>query len=601
MRFALAGTILVFVAAAACGATGDGVSTPDVASTLRGFDAYMAGVLRDWNVPGIGIGIVVKDRLVFSKGYGYRDASHKLPFTAHTLFPIGSNTKLFTAVAAGLLVEEGRLQYDRPIRDAVPALVFYNDQLNNQVTLRDMLSHRTGITRHDSIWYKSDFSAEDLFERVRYLEPAQPLRQSFLYNNMMYAAVGHIIEMKAGVSYTDYIRTHILGPLDMHSTVLSAKEMQADPDHALPYSERWEDGRLYQIPYYDEFTGLTPAGAVVSNIEDLSHWLMALMDNGNFRGHPVIPSGVLAATLEPAISLPNSNGDTWTSWDLLNTTYGMARFLSVYRGHLLSYHGGHIDGYRAQISYLPREKIGVIVLVMGEHAPNLYDAISYTLYDRLLGLPAAFATKRLLAAHLKQKSADAEARRSAEAARPGIAAPPAHALLDYVGIYENPAYGIVQIDLQEGHLQYSLHHVHRTLNHFNYERFDSDDDELDGKQSINFATNPQGEVDRLTISLDEAQAQFVRRAPMPATDTLQRLVGSYQDSSGNLFEVQLNAPNGLKIMSVGTPAMLLLPYRGLIFEARDFADTTFEFLEADGRVTGFKRSNPSGVYRYSRK
>jgi CubicO group peptidase (beta-lactamase class C family) len=133
---------------------------PEIAQKLTGFDAYMEKTLKDWNAPGVGVGIVVNDQLVFAKGYGYRDYEKKLPFTPTTLCPIASNTKLFTAVSAGMLVEEGKLSWDKPIRQSVPAIQFYNDELNNTVTLHDMLSHRTGITRHDTIWYKSEFSAQ---------------------------------------------------------------------------------------------------------------------------------------------------------------------------------------------------------------------------------------------------------------------------------------------------------------------------------------------------------------------------------------------------------------------------------------------------------
>ncbi len=168
----------------------------DVAKNLEGFDEYMAKVLKDWNGPGIGVGIVVGDKLVFAKGYGYRDYEKKLPFTPGTVCPIASNTKLFTAVAAGMLVEEGKLTWDKPVRESVPAVRFYNEQLNNTVTLRDMLSHRTGITRHDTIWYKSDFTRKELFDRLKYLEPQEPMRQTFLYNNLMYAGVGYMIDEK---------------------------------------------------------------------------------------------------------------------------------------------------------------------------------------------------------------------------------------------------------------------------------------------------------------------------------------------------------------------------------------------------------------------
>src|SRR5260370_1094689 len=170
----------------------------DTAQKLAGFDAFMEKTLKDWNAPGIGVGIVVNDKLVFAKGYGYRDYEKKLPITANTLFPIASNTKLFTAVAAGFLVEEGKLTWDRPIRESVPTIEFYDNALNNTVTLRDMLSHRTGITRHDTIWYKSDYTTKELFERLKYLEPKEPPRQLFLYNNMMYAGAGYSIEPQSG-------------------------------------------------------------------------------------------------------------------------------------------------------------------------------------------------------------------------------------------------------------------------------------------------------------------------------------------------------------------------------------------------------------------
>ncbi|HWW77241.1 MAG TPA: serine hydrolase domain-containing protein, partial [Pyrinomonadaceae bacterium] len=191
----------------------------EVAKKLEGFDAFMEKTLKDWNAPGIGVGVVVDDKLVFAKGYGYRDYGQKLPVTPRTLFPIASNTKLFTAVAAGFLVEEGKLTWNSPVRQSVPSIQFYNDYLNNTVTLRDMLSHRTGITRHDSIWYKSDYDEKTLFERLKYLEPKEPPRSMFLYNNMMYAGVGYSIRLQSGKPWEEFVRERILNPLEMKSTV----------------------------------------------------------------------------------------------------------------------------------------------------------------------------------------------------------------------------------------------------------------------------------------------------------------------------------------------------------------------------------------------
>ena len=140
---------IVATAVAVCGsAHAQPAAAIDVNQKLAGFDAFMEKTLKDWNAPGIGVGVVVGDKLVFAKGYGYRDYEKKLPLSAQTMFTIASNTKLFTAVAAGMLVEEGKLTWDRPIKESVPTIEFYNSYLNNSITLRDMLSHRTGITRH---------------------------------------------------------------------------------------------------------------------------------------------------------------------------------------------------------------------------------------------------------------------------------------------------------------------------------------------------------------------------------------------------------------------------------------------------------------------
>ena len=163
------------------------------------------------------------------KGYGFRDYEKKLPFTPTTMSPIASNTKLFTAVAAGMLVEEGKLSWDKPVRESVPAIRFHDDQLNNTVTLRDMLAHRTGITRHDTIWYKSDFTRKQLFEKLVYLEPQEPMRQTFLYNNLMFAAVGYLIELQSGKTWEQFVKEKIFDPLQMNSTSYSIADMLKRP------------------------------------------------------------------------------------------------------------------------------------------------------------------------------------------------------------------------------------------------------------------------------------------------------------------------------------------------------------------------------------
>ena len=577
-------------------------SDPALVKRLKGLDAHMEKLVKDWNDSGIGVGVVVKDRLVFAKGYGYRDYGRKLPFTPQTTVPIASNTKLFTAVAAGLLVEEGRLDWDRPVRQLVPGIQFFNDELNATVTLRDMLSHRTGITRHDTIWYKSDFTRQELFERLKYLEPAQPLRQTFLYNNMMYAGAGRIVEMLSGKTWEDFLRERLLGPLGMTATVFTIDDLLRQADHGVPFTERRDSSELYEIPYYREAAGVAPAGAIDSNLEDMSRWLIALMNDGKAGERPVIPAGVLKATLSPAIALPNTLLQARGFGELLNPVYGMGRFTASYRGHLLTYHGGDINGFHSQVSSMPNDRLGVIVLLIGDHCQPLYNVVSFNVYERLLGMDPTPWSERDLAIRLKDKEAGRQARSRAGGERVA-GTKPSHPLEEYVGEFVNPAYGLLTISRQDAGLLFDFHKIRLPLSHFHYDRFDTPDDEQDGKWSVNFSTNPQGEVDRALVSLDEAEVVFTRRAPaeLSALTTLRQYAGAYETPTGAKFEVLLKEDGTLGIVFPGQPFQALVPWRPCRFKVREFSDIQFEFVLTDGRVAGLKQIDPSGEYMFVRK
>jgi CubicO group peptidase (beta-lactamase class C family) len=571
----------------------------EIAKKLDGFDAFMEKVLKDWNAPAVGVGIVVNDKLIFARGYGYRDYEKKLPFTPTTLCPIASNSKLFTAVAAGMLVEEGKLTWDQPVRESVPGIRFYNNTLNDTVTLRDMLGHRTGITRHDAIWYKSDFTRKEIFERLKYLEPRVPIRQLFLYNNLMYAATGYLIELQSGKPWEDFVRERILLPLEMKSTGYSMSEMQKSPDHGVPFNEKRDTNELYRIPYYEDTEGLAPAGAIISNIEEVSHWLIALMNEGKYQSKQVLPPNVLRATLAPSISMPNTLGETMGFWEILNPTYGMGRSTASYRGHLLTYHGGDLVGFHSQISFMPQEKIGVIVFVIGDHCAKLYNIVGYNVYERLLGIDQTPWSDRLSAARNKEKQADKEARAKSGTDRV-LDTKPSHALADYTGLYEHPAFGILKIELKDGQLVSDFHKESLPLKQFHYDRFDSPDDKLFGKRSINFGTNPQGDIDKATLYLEEAEAIFTRKPETLDHERLKQLAGTYEAPSGSRFRISLEGDT-LSMAFLGQPSDKLVPYKGYKFKVLHNADSVVEFIVENGQVKGLKQIEPAGTYIFTRK
>src|SRR6267378_2494017 len=572
----------------------------EIADKLQGFDSYMEQVLKDWNTPGIGVGIVINDKLVFAKGYGYRYYEKKLPFTPTTLCQIASNSKLFTAVAAGMLVEEGKLSWDKPVRESVPTIQFYNDQLNDHVTLRDMLSHRTGVTRHDSIWFKSDFKRKELFEKLKYLEPQQPMRETFLYNNLMFSAAGYIIELKSGKTWEQFVREKIFEPLNMSATSYSISEMVKYPDHGVPFREKRDTFELYKIPYYEDTEGVAPAGAIISNIEDVSHWLIALMNDGKYNGKQVLSPNVLKATMQPAIGLPNTLGEALGYWELLNPAYGMGRQTAAYRGHLMTYHGGDLPGFHSQVSFMPNDKIGVIVLVISDHSAPLYNVVSYNVYERLLGLEQTPWSQRQLQQRLAGKKAGTEARAKAGGDRvPNTK--PSHALADYASDYENPAYGILKIGLKGDALQFGFHEFQFPMSHFHYDRFDTPDDEQYGKFSVNFRTNPQGDIDGVLISLDQAEVVFTRKPETLDAALFEKLAGGYVTPTKVRFEVLYQPGAGLSLAFPGGPPIKLIPIKGLKFRTPQFADIIYEFVMENGKVTGLKQRNPSGEFTFPRQ
>jgi len=573
----------------------------DIQKKLGDFDTYMDKTLKDWNTPGAGVGIVVKNQLVFAKGYGYRDYGKKLPVTPNTQYQIASNTKLFTTIAVGMLVAEGKLDWDKPIRQFVPVIQFANEDLNNTITIRDMLSHRTGISRHDLIWYKSDFSRKELFERLKYLEPSQAPRQGFLYNNMMYAASGHVIEYLTGQTWENFLRDRIFKPLGMTSTMFSVQEMTKQGDCFVPYNEKRDTTLLYQIPYYEEVQGMGPAGSIISNINDMSKWLIALMNQGIYNGKQIIPADVVRASLAPAIALPNSQLENRGFGELLNSVYGMGRWTVAYRGHFLTYHGGDLNGIHSQFSSMPYDSIGVIVFVIGDQSAPLYNIISYNVYERLLGLDQTPWSERRLKDRDAAKKQGKAGREKAGGER--IAnTKPSHPLEDYSGEFEHPAYGILKVALKDSILQMDFHHIVLPLTHFHYDRFDSPNDEEYGLWSLNYLTNPQGEIDRLTSSLDESEVTFIRRVDASLSDPkiLQQYTGKYE-LGGGVLEVVLKDDNFLYLIVPGQPTYQLAPYKTHKFRIKGFADIIFEFVVENGKVIALKQRDPSGEYQFNRK
>jgi hypothetical protein len=242
----------------------------------------------------------------------------------------------------------------------------------------------------------------------------------------------------------------------------------------------------------------------------------------------------------------------------------------------------------------------VLVLVVGNHTAPLYNLISYNVYERLLGLDQTPWIQRGLDIRLKGKEAGKQARKKAGEDRVPDTKP-SHALADYAGDYENPAYGVMNIGLKDGQLRFDFHKMKMPMTHFHYDRFDTPDDEEDGKWSVNFRTNPQGDIEQATMSLDEAEAVFTRRPERLEPKLLGQLAGSYETPTGGRVQVTYHEDSGLALVLPGSPPLPLNQVKGLRFRNARFSDVIFEFVVENGQVKALKQRTPEAEFSFPRK
>jgi CubicO group peptidase (beta-lactamase class C family) len=470
-------------------------------------DSYIDSFMKEWNIPGLALGIVYKDQLIYAKGYGYRDLKNKLPVDAKTLFPIASNTKLFTSTAACMLAVEGKLDLDKPVRNYMPLLNFSNDELNAKVTLRDMLSHRTGLPRYDGIWVASPFTRKETVNKVVYMKPVLGFREGYIYNNMMYAASGAVMEAVSGISWEEYTKKKIFQPLQMNASCFTNEEMRKYGNFAYAYYEPDSTGRLQDLTYVAQSDALGPAGTIKSNIEDMSHWIIAQLNGGRFKGQQVIAEPAIRQTL-----IPNSIADKEGKWDeLSNLLYGLGRGMQTYKGHKIATHTGSIDGYYSNLTFIPSENIAVFLVHNSVAAGSVRPVMAFPVIDRLLNLSPTAWSERYRKDYLKSK-ADSKREKDSINATQVKNTSPSHALKDYAGRYSNSIYGEMMIELQNDLLFLSFRNQKSMLHHFHYDQFVTNE-EMSGKPDfrLHFLTNNKGEIDRFSIRLfGDPVTEFVK-------------------------------------------------------------------------------------------
>lgn len=565
---------------------------------LEGYRELVEGMLKDLEVPGVSIGIVVDGEVVLAEGYGFRDVDAKKPMTGKTLLAIGSCTKAFTVMVLGTLVDEGKLDWDKPVQTYIPSFRL-NDRIASELlTPRDMVTHRSGLPRHDAVWYNADLDRKEMVARLPYLELSQPLRAKFQYNNLMFMSAGYLAEVLTGKSWEDNVRTRIFEPLGMSRSNFSVLDSQKSDDFAQPYDRR--DEKVKQIPFrvIDE---VGPAGSINSSVEDMSKWLLLQLGDGKFGGKPIIQRTNLADMHSPQMPL----GATIERPEISQASYGLGWMVDTYRGHQRAHHGGAIDGFSAMVQLFPQDGVGLVALANrgGTGLPEL--ALRHAV-DRIFGLEPIDWKGEAVARYNKAKEAGKEAEARRETVRKK-GTTPAHKLDEYAGTYEHPGYGAVQFDLKDGKLVMVYNRIHAPLEHWHYEVFkagkDADDPALKD-QKVMFQTDLNGDVASVAIGLEPTVKDIVFKkkpdARLSDPAYLSRFVGSY-DLNGQALNVGL-AGNTLTLEVPGQPMYSLVPGLGELFSLREYSIISVRFeADAKGNVKSMMISQPEGVFEAARK
>ncbi|MBD1260809.1 serine hydrolase [Maribacter polysiphoniae] len=349
---------------------------------LKALDNYFAKMVKDWDVPGASIGIVKDGKLVFTGNYGVLEKGKKGKPNAQTLYAIASNSKAFTSAIIGMLVQEGKLDWNDKVKKYLPYFAMYDPWVSEHITIRDILSHRVGLGTFsgDNIWYKSNFTAKEIIERIQYVPQAYEFRSGYGYSNLMYITAGEIIKTITGKSWGENVKERILEPLGMDRSIYSLKDLDSKGNYAQPHARKNDEN--YVIPWVDwENVGAT--GGLISSVGDISKWMIFNLNNGVHNGDTLLTKATRNMVWTPHNNFKvDHTADN--DFDRHFSGYGLGWGLSDYHGRMRVGHTGGYDGFITAINLIPDENLGVVVLTNGVKSPIM--AASYYALDTFLGI-----------------------------------------------------------------------------------------------------------------------------------------------------------------------------------------------------------------------
>jgi CubicO group peptidase (beta-lactamase class C family) len=474
-------------------------------SALADLDDYILRAMKTFDVPGVGVAVVKDGEVVFAKGYGVRKLGEAASVDSHTLFGIGSNTKAFTTASLGVLVDEGKLSWDDRVVDRLPGFQMYDPYVTHEMTIRDLLTHRSGLGlgAGDLLFFPpSTYTREDILAKLRFIKPESSFRSKYAYDNLLYMVAGQIIPVVTGKQWQDFIKERIFGPIGMSDSNTSVAEFKPSGDVAAPHSE--VEGKLQPIPAA-QIDNTAPAGAINSSASDMAKWMIVQLGGGKLPGgdNRLFSQRVAREMWSAQTVLPV--GDPPPALAALKTNfaaYGLGWLLREYRGYKQVGHDGGLPGYVSRVALIPDLKLGVVVLT-NQESIGLLGAVSYRILDSYLGAPSMDWVKTIHDIQNMQKAGAADIEKSQNSAR-NPNSKPSLPLDKYAGKYADAWYGDIAFSMEQNGLVMRFSHspaLTGDLEHWQYDTFKARwrDRSLAADAFVTFALNPDGSINQVKM------------------------------------------------------------------------------------------------------
>ncbi len=523
---------------------------------LPGLADFVVEVLNAHGVPSASVTVVSDDRVIYQRGHGLADVAEKRPTSTSTVFPLASISKTFTATAASVLVERDLLDWNQPIQDIAPWFKLNDPYATRHATITDLLSHQTGMGRHDFAWFGGTLSRTELLERMEHLEFAYSFRERFNYNNIVFTAGGVVCGELYGSGWDALIEESLLEPLRMMATTTRFDDFIAYEDRALGY-RRDRNGSLREVQYINTDV-VGPAGSISSNAEDIARWLRFLLGNGTIDGTEVVaPTHLHHTMLVHAPIRRDANATV-----LQDRGYGIGWNIAAYRNKPLIYHNGGINGFSSRISVLPDCNAGAVVMTNGQHGGPVVSKISRYLYDRICGFEPSVSVDAIAGnRNGADDVADSATRKM----------PPSSGQSSYTGRYYNPGYDTLRIFETNTGLKIRLTTIDYDLIHDAHDYFYFwDGQEIVG--DIFFKLDKNGVPLELEIPFYPGMdpVRFLRLPPEELVDPdyLSDFVGTFQSAhSDQTLDVSLDGET-LHYSRDGGGLLELIPVTNAVFRRK---------------------------------